>query len=214
MTLWAFVLKNQSELLRSLGRHLELVGLSVLAGMVISIPLGIFLTRYRRLSGPVLAFAGMIQTIPGLVMLGFALLLLGIGKTPALTVLALYAILPILRNTYTGIVQVDKNCIDAARGIGMARRQILFQVELPLALPSIVSGIRISTVFIMSWATLAALIGAGGLGDLIWTGLSTYNTQYILAGAIPSGILALVASALIGLIQKALTPRGMRGGKA
>ncbi|HML47410.1 MAG TPA: ABC transporter permease [Clostridia bacterium] len=214
MTLWAFILKNQSELLRSLGRHLELVGLSVLAGMMISIPLGIFLTRHRKLSGPALAFAGMIQTIPGLVMLGFALLLLGIGKTPALTVLALYAILPILRNTYTGIVQVDKNCIDAARGIGMARRQILFQVELPLALPSIVSGIRISTVFIMSWAALAALIGGGGLGDLIWTGLSTYNTQYILAGAIPSGILALIASALIGLIQKALTPRGMRGGKA
>lgn len=214
MTLWVFLLKNQSELLRSLGRHLELVGLSVLAGMALSIPLGIFLTRHRKLSGPVLAFAGMIQTIPGLVMLGFALLLLGIGKTPALAVLALYAILPILRNTFTGIVQVDRNCIDAARGIGMAPRQILFQVELPLALPSIVSGIRISTVFIMSWATLAALIGAGGLGDLIWTGLSTYNTQYILAGAIPSGILALAASGLIGLIQKALTPRGMRGGKA
>ena len=214
MTLWAFILKNQAELLRSLGQHLELVGLSVLAGMAVSIPLGIVLTRHRKLSGPVLILAGMIQTIPGLVMLGFALLLLGIGKTPALTVLALYAILPILRNTYTGIVQVDKNCIDAARGIGMSPHQILFQVELPLALPSIVSGVRISTVFIMRWATLAALIGAGGLGDLIWTGLSTYNTQYILAGAIPSGILALVASALIGLIQKALTPRGLRGGKA
>jgi osmoprotectant transport system permease protein len=214
MTIWEFTVKNQREILRSLGRHLELVGLSVLAGILLAIPLAIFLTRHRRLAGPVLALAGMIQTIPGLVMLGFALLLLGIGMVPALAVLSLYAILPILRNTYTGIVQVDENCIEAARGIGMTRYQILLKVELPLALPSIISGIRLSTVYILSWATLAALIGGGGLGDLIWTGLSTYNTHYILAGAIPSAVLALAASGLIGLIQQLLTPRGLKGGKA
>lgn len=191
-------------------RHLELVGLSVLAGIVISLPLGIFLTRHRRLAGPVLALAGTIQTIPGLVMLGFALLLFGIGLFPALVVLSLYAILPILRNTYTGISEVDAGCIEAARGIGMTDRQILCKVELPLALPSIIGGIRISTVYIVSWATLAGLIGAGGLGDLIWTGLATYNTGYILAGAVPSAILAFVLSGLIGLLQRALTPRGQR----
>lgn len=191
-------------------RHLELVGLSVLAGIVISIPLGIYLTRHKRLSGPVLALAGTIQTIPGLVMLGFALLLFGIGLFPALVVLSLYAILPILRNTYTGISEVDAGCVEAARGIGMTDAQILYKVELPLALPSIIGGIRISTVYIVSWATLAGLIGAGGLGDLIWTGLATYNTGYILAGAIPSAILAFVLSGLIGLLQRALTPRGQR----
>ena len=211
MSFFEFIAKNQAEILRSIGRHLELVGLSVLAGILISIPLGIYLTRHQKLAGPVLAFAGMIQTIPGLVMLGFALLLFGIGMLPALVVLSLYAILPILRNTYTGITQVDKGYIEAARGIGMTPFQVLLKVELPLSLPAIVSGIRISTVYILSWATLAGLIGAGGLGDLIWTGLSTYNTRYILAGAVPSAILAFAASGLIGLVQRTLTPRGLRG---
>ena len=214
MTFLLFLQKNQADILRSLSRHLELVVLSVLAGMVISIPLGIFLTRHRRLSGPVLALSGIIQTIPGLVMLGFALLLFGIGMVPALVVLSLYAILPILRNTYTGIAQVEPRYLEAGRGIGMTGRQLLFQVELPLALPAIISGIRISTVYIISWATLAGLIGAGGLGDLIWTGLSTYNTQYILAGALPSALLALLASSLIGFVERLLTPRGLRGVKA
>ncbi len=210
MSFFAFIEKNQAEILRSIGRHLELVGLSVLAGILISIPLGIYLTRHQKLAGPVLALAGMIQTIPGLVMLGVALLLFGIGMLPALVVLSLYAILPILRNTYTGIIQVDRGYIEAARGIGMTQAQVLFRVELPLALPAIISGIRISVVYILSWATLAGLIGAGGLGDLIWTGLSTYNTSYILAGAVPSAILALAASGLIGFAQRALTPRGLR----
>ena len=210
MSFFAFIEKNQAEILRSIGRHLELVGLSVLAGILISIPLGIYLTRHQTLAGPVLALAGMIQTIPGLVMLGVALLLFGIGMLPALVVLSLYAILPILRNTYTGIIQVDRGYIEAARGIGMTQAQVLFRVELPLALPAIISGIRISVVYILSWATLAGLIGAGGLGDLIWTGLSTYNTSYILAGAVPSAILALAASGLIGFAQRALTPRGLR----
>ncbi len=214
MSFWTFLAKNRWEILRSLSRHLELVGVSVLIGILISIPLGIFLTRHKKLAGPMLALAGMIQTIPGLVMLGFALLLFGIGMLPALVVLSLYAILPILRNTYTGIIQVDNAYIEAAKGIGMTPMQILFKVELPLSLPAIISGIRISTVYILSWATLAGLIGAGGLGDLIWTGLSTYNIQYILAGAVPSAILAFAASGLIGMAQKALTPKGLRGRSA
>jgi osmoprotectant transport system permease protein len=179
--------------------------------MLIAVPLGIFLTRVRRIAPLVLNFAGMIQTIPGLVMLGFALLLFGIGLLPALLVLSIYAILPILHNTYTGITEVEKSYIEAARGIGMTDSQILLKVELPLALSTIVGGIRTSTVFTVSWATLAGLIGAGGLGDLIWTGLSTYNTNFILAGAIPSAIVAVILSGLIQLIQKKLTPRGLKG---
>lgn len=211
MNLFEFITDNYIDIQNSLLRHIELVGISVLAGIVISIPLGIYLSRHKRMAGPLLAIAGTIQTIPGLVMLGFALILFGIGMLPALVVLSLYAILPILRNTYTGITEVEPRYIDAGRGIGMTNMQILAKVELPLALPSIISGIRISTVYIVSWATLAGLIGAGGLGDLIWTGLSNYNSGYILAGAIPSAILAFLFSGLIGLLQRALTPRGLRG---
>jgi osmoprotectant transport system permease protein len=205
-----FIFKNYNDIFQSLIRHIELVSIAILTGILISIPLGIFLTRHKRIAGPILALAGTIQTVPGLVMLGFALILIGIGMLPAVTVLTLYAILPILRNTYTGIIEVDKSYTEASRGIGMTNMQTLFKVELPIAMPAIITGIRLSTVYIVSWATLAGLIGAGGLGDLIWTGLSTYNTNYILAGAIPSAILSLILNGLIGLLEKMLTPRGLR----
>lgn len=212
MSFWDFFEVNYPAVQTSLVRHIELVGISVSVGILISIPLGILLTRHKRLAGPILAAAGMIQTIPGLVMLGLALLMFGIGFLPAVIVLSLYAILPILRNTYTGITEVERSYIEAGRGIGMTSAQILLKLELPLALSSIIGGVRISTVYIVSWATLAGLIGAGGLGDLIWTGLSTYNTNFILAGTIPSAILAFVLSGLIGLLQRILTPRGLKGG--
>ena len=205
-----FITENHKEVVTSILRHIQLVGISILISMIISIPLGIFLSRHRKVAGTVLAIAGTIQTIPGLVMLGFALIFFGIGMRPALIVLTLYAILPILRNTYTGITEVDKSFIEAARGIGMTSLQTLFKVELPIALPIIISGVRLSTVYIVSWATLAGLIGAGGLGDLIWTGLATYNTNYILSGAIPSAILAFLFSGLNSLLQRALVPRGLR----
>ncbi len=195
---------------QSMWQHITLVIISVGIGILIAIPLGILLTRHRKAAAIVLALAGTIQTIPGLVMLGFALLFLGLGTLPALTVLSIYSILPILRNTYTGIIDVLPAYKDAAKGIGMTRRQVLYKVELPLALPTIVSGIRISAVYIVSWATLAGMIGAGGLGDWIWTGLATYNTDYILAGAIPSAILAFAFSTLIGLLQTIITPKGLR----
>lgn len=211
MSLFEFITHYQKDIQICLLRHIELVGISVFIGILISIPLGIFLSRHKKIAKPILAIAGTVQTIPGLVMLGFALIFLGIGMLPAIVVLSIYAILPILRNTYTGITEVDKSYIEAARGIGMTSMQILYKVELPLALPSIIGGIRISTVYIVSWATLAALIGAGGLGDPIWTGLATYNTRLILAGAIPSAILAFILSGMVGMIQRILTPRGLRG---
>ncbi len=175
---------------------------------------GHFYDQAKKLAGPVLPAAGTIQTIPGLVMLGLALLVFGIGFRPAVVVLSLYAVLPILRNTYTGITEVERSYIEAGRGIGMTGGQILRKIELPLALSSIIGGIRISAVYIVSWATLAGLIGAGGLGDLIWTGLSTYNRNFILAGTIPSALLAFAISGLIGLLQRALTPRGLKGVRA
>ncbi|NLK05894.1 MAG: ABC transporter permease [Spirochaetales bacterium] len=205
-----FFTNNSQAMLISVGQHIALVLVSVGIGILIAIPLGILLTRHKKIAVYVLAVAGMVQTIPGLVMLGFALILMGIGTLPALAVLSIYSILPILRNTYTGIIEVLPSYKDAAKGIGMTKSQVLFKVEFPLALPAIVSGIRISAVYIVSWATLAGMIGAGGLGDWIWTGLATYNTDYILAGAIPSAILAFAFSALIGLVQKLITPKGLR----
>lgn len=214
MTLMTFMGEQRSEIIKALTQHIHLVVFAVLLGILISIPAGIFLSRHKAFAAPVLAAVGVIQTIPSLVMLGLALILLGTGTQTALAVLAVYSILPILRNTYTGITEVDSGILEAGRGIGMTRRQMLFNVQLPLATASIVSGIRISTVYIVSWATLAGLIGAGGLGDLIWTGLATYNTNYILAGALPSAVLAFLFSGVIGLFERLLTPRGLKGGRA
>ncbi|NLK38864.1 MAG: ABC transporter permease [Clostridiales bacterium] len=214
MTLISFMDENKAVILKALAQHVYLVFFSVLLGIIISIPAGIFLSRHKRIASVVLAAVGIVQTIPGLVMLGIALIVLGTGTKTAMAVLAIYSVLPILRNTYTGITEIDSGIKEAGQGIGMTKGQMLFSVELPLATPSIVGGIRISTVYIVSWATLAGLIGAGGLGDLIWTGLATYNTKYILAGALPSAVLAFVFSGIIGLFERLLTPRGLKGGKA
>lgn len=196
--------------LGALGVHMRMSLLSVLIAALIAIPAGILLTRHERAAKAVLAVAGVVQTIPGLVMLGIGLLLFGLGMLPSVIVLAAYAILPILQNTYTGIHEVDGLYTEAARGIGMSGAQMLRRVELPMAMPAIVAGIRMSLVYTISWATLAALIGAGGLGDLIWTGLSSYDTNMILAGAVPASVLAIAAGGLIDLVQKAVTPRGLK----
>lgn len=205
-----FLYENYSLILNALLTHLELVCISVGIGFIIAVPLGILLSRHRNTAKYVLALISIIQTIPGLVLLGIALLLFGLGKVPAVFVLVLYAILPILQNTYTGISEVEDNLREAAKGNGMTDLQILMKVELPLALASIVAGLRISTVYIISWATLAALIGAGGLGDLIWTGLASYDNRFILAGAVPASIIAILSGVLINLLQNAVTPRGIK----
>lgn len=214
MSFLEYVRTGWPDILTAFSVHIRISGISILIAIVLAVPLGIYLTRHERAAKPVLSVAGVIQTIPGLVMLGIGLLLFGLGQFPSIIVLVAYAILPLLQNTYTGIHEVDDLYVEAARGIGMSDFQVLMQVEIPLALPAIVAGIRLSTVYVISWATLAALIGAGGLGDLIWTGLSTYNTNMILAGAIPASLLAVVSGFLIDAVQKAVTPRGlkMKGG--
>ncbi len=210
MSFAEYLRQNGSDVLDALKMHVQLSSLSILIAVLIAIPTGIILTRHDRAAKAVLAIAGIIQTIPGLVMLGMGLMLFGLGSKPAVIVLVAYAILPIIQNTYTGIKEIDILYIEAARGIGMSQSQILFKVEIPLGLPAIVAGIRLSVVYIISWATLAALIGAGGLGDLIWTGLSSYDTNMILAGAIPASILSIIAGLVIDLIHRAVTPKPMR----
>jgi osmoprotectant transport system permease protein len=205
-----FMLHNRQLILNATAQHILISIWAVLVGTLVAIPLGIFLNRKRGLAKPIIAVAGIIQTIPSMVLFGLAMPLFGIGVKTGLIVLILYAILPILQNTYIGIQKIDHHYVEAAKGMGMSNFQVLFNIELPLALPVIIAGIRISTVYIISWATIAALIGAGGLGDLIFTGLQTYNYNMILSGALPACFLAIISGALIGLLQKAVAPKGLR----
>ena len=198
--------------------HILLVFMALAIAIIISLPLGIYLTRcrWKKLADLILGGAGVIQTIPALalialIMILFALLKLpAIGTPPAMLALVLYALLPILRNTYTGIRQVDPAIKEVARGMGMRDLQILMSVELPISLPVIMAGIRISTVWTIGIATLAALIGAGGLGNPIWRGISSFNLGLLVAGTVPAAALAIAADALLGWVEKWLTPEGIR----
>jgi osmoprotectant transport system permease protein len=211
-----FFTEYGGEITRLTWEHVKMTVFSVGGAVLFSVPAGIFLTRSRRFATPFLGFASMVQTIPSLALFGLVIplfMIVGlpiIGLVPALFALFLYALLPILRNTYTGIRQVDPVMIETAEGIGMTDRQILWRVELPLSLPVIMAGIRTSTVISVGVATLAALIGAGGLGELIFRGLRTINYRLMLAGAIPAAMLALCLDFILARIEAALTPRGIR----
>ncbi|GAW94118.1 ABC transporter permease [Calderihabitans maritimus] len=205
-----FLDKHGQWMLRATAQHILLSAGAVFFGALVAIPLGIWLTRHERIAKIALAVSGTIQTIPSLVFFGLILPVLGIGVLPAMVVLFFYSILPILRNTYTGIKKIDPAYLEAGTGMGMNSKQLLFMVKLPLALPVIISGVRISLVYIISWATLAALIGSGGLGDLIISGLQTYDAQLIVGGAVPAAMLAVLAGYLLGRLEKALVPRGLR----
>ena len=209
-----FVANNTSLIGTAVSQHVLISLTAELCGLIIALPLGILLTRNKRVAGVVLGIFGVINTIPSLVLLGVAMIVLGLGFAPAVAVLFLYSLLPILRNTYTGITEVNQKYIKSARGMGMNRRQILRIVQIPLALPVILAGVRLSSIYIISWATLSAFIGAGGLGDLIWMGLQSYNYNMIFSGAIPATILALLVSFLLTRAEKFATRRGFREGGA
>jgi len=199
-----FIIQKTPELWQKTIEHLILTGISAGLAVLIGIPLGILIVRNAIVRGPVLGLAGVIQTIPSLAMLAFLLPLLGIGAKPAIVALTFYALLPILRNTYTGISGVSPEIIEAAQGVGFTTRQQLWMVELPLALPVIIAGIRTAAVMGVGIATLSAFIGAGGLGDFINRGLALNNTRLILLGAIPAALLALLIDVIIGIIEKTL----------
>lgn len=208
--LWQTFLSNWSDLLTALGQHIYLSLVAIIAACVISIPLGIYLARHQRLSGPIISIVAVIQTIPSLALLGFMIPVFGIGTLPAMIALGLYALLPILRNTYTGICEVDRPMLEAGEGMGMTKWQILWHVELPMARNVILAGVRTAMVWTIGTATLATFIGAGGLGDIIMRGIDMINTPMILVGAIPAALLALVFDGLLILLDKALTPKGLR----
>ncbi|AWW27717.1 ABC transporter permease [Acetobacterium carbinolicum] len=193
--------------------HLFYVLTSVTIGFVIALVLGILLSRVPQYAKIVMPLLSVFQTIPGIVFIGILFLYLGMIPATVISALAVYAIFPILKNTYTGLLDVKKEYIEAAKGCGMSPFQILIEVELPLASPSIIAGLRMSTIYTVSWAVLAAMIGLGGLGEFIYIGIASNNDQLILAGAIPSAIMAIVLSLLIDVLRRVVVPKGIRSVK-
>jgi len=204
-----FFLRHHQEILQATLEHIWLVGLTMIFAITIGVPLGILVTRKPWLSRPILGGANIAETIPSLALFGFLLPVPWLGGRAdrlAIAALTLYALLPIIRNTSAGITGVDRAVREAARGMGMTDRQILFQVELPLSFSTMLAGIRIATVLTIGIATIAAAVGAGGLGEFIFRGLAMVNDQLILAGAIPAALLALAADFVLGVLERRLRP--------
>ena len=209
MNLVQFFLNHRAEVAELMLEHLWLVGISTLLAVAVGLPLGILLTRRPSLSKPILGGANVMQTVPSLALFGLLMPVPWLGERAdhlVILALTLYALLPIIRNTYAGITGVDAAVVEAGRGMGMTDRQLLFQVQLPLALGVIIAGVRVATVVSVGVATVAAAVGAGGLGEYIFRGLAMVNNQLILAGAIPAAALALFADVGFGFIERWLRP--------
>ena len=207
MDILQFFVERHDEILRKTWEHLQLVGMSMGIAIVIGVPLGLLLTRKPKLASPVLGLANVIQTVPSLALFGFLIpipLIGGIGMRSATIALVLYALLPILRNTYIGIQSVDAAVVEAGKGMGMTELQRLRLIEVPLALPTVLAGIRIATVLTVGLATIASAIGAGGLGDFIFRGVTMVDSRLIFAGALPAAMLAIGLDALLGRAEKML----------
>ena len=206
-----FLFRYGAAILQHTGEHLLLVGIAIAIATLVGIPLGILITRNTNLRQPILGIANILQTIPSLALFGLLIpvpVIGGIGMIPAIVALTLYSLLPIIRNTYTGITGVDPAIREAGRGMGMTDQQLLFQVEIPLSLGVILAGVRVATVIAIGIATIAAAIGAGGLGVFIFQGISNVNDQLLLAGAVPAAVIAVLADFAIGWLERRLTRRG------
>lgn len=201
-----FLINNLPEIMVALWEHLEITFMAVAAAILVGVPLGVLISKKKSIAKLVLTIAGVFQTVPSLALFGLIIPFLGIGLLPSIAVLFLYALLPIITNTYIGITGIDVNLLEAARGMGMNKREILFKLELPLAVPIIMGGIKISSVTCAGTATIAALIGAGGLGRFIFRGIATGNNELVMMGAIPAALLAMFISSMFGIIERALKP--------
>ncbi|KAA6447428.1 ABC transporter permease [Bacillus atrophaeus] len=206
-----FLQNNGGEMLYKTWEHLYISIIAVILGILVAVPLGIALTRMKKGAGLVIGIVNIIQTLPSLAILAFFIPLLGVGKVPAIVALFFYSVLPILRNTYTGILGVNKNLLESGKGIGMTAGEQIRLVELPLAVPVIMAGVRTSTIYLIGWATLASFIGGGGLGDYIFIGLNLYQPEYIIGGAVPVTILAILIDYLLAVTERKVTPDGLQG---
>lgn len=205
----AFFAQHGSELLVKTWQQIYISAISLGLGIIVAVPLSIILMKFPRVAKVVIVIASMLQTIPALALLAIMIPFFGIGKLPAIIALFLYSLMPILRNTYVGLMGVNPDTIDSARGLGMTNMQLILKVDIPLAMPVIMAGIRLSAIYVIAWATLASYIGAGGLGDFIFNGLSLYQTDLIFGGTIPVIILALLTDYLLGKLERKLTPKGI-----
>ena len=207
MTPWTFFIEHQAEILGATLDHLGLVLIAILIAVSLSVPLGMYIVYHRVLRTFALGIANILQTIPSLALFGFLIpipFIGGIGKRTAIVALVLYALLPILRNTYVGLTGIDPAILESAEAMGMTQKQILFRVRFPLALSVILAGIRTATIITIGVATIAAAIGAGGLGTFIFRGVALVNDALLLAGAIPAALLAILADILLGLVERRL----------
>lgn len=201
-----FFAENYRLIGEKLLEHLSISAISLALGILVAVPLGILLSKYEKISKGVMGVASVFQTIPSFALLAMMIPIFGVGKKTAVSALFIYSLLPILRNTFLGLTSVTPSAVDAAKGMGMEERQILTKVKIPLALPVIMAGIRLSAVYVLAWTTLAAYVGAGGLGDFIFNGLNNYVPPMILWGTIPITVLALLTDYLFGKLEKRLSP--------
>lgn len=199
-----------SQLVSKTIEHFYISIIALLIAIVVAVPLGILLSKTKRTANVVLTIAGVLQTIPTLAVLAIMIPIFGVGKTPAIVALFIYVLLPILNNTVLGVQNIDKNIIQAGTSMGMTKMQLMKDVELPLALPLIISGIRLSSVYVISWATLASYVGAGGLGDLVFNGLNLYQPPMIISAAILVTCLALLVDFILSFIEKWVVPKGLK----
>ena len=206
----AFLQEYGSQLLSKAVEHFYISMFALLLAIVVAVPLGILLSKTQRTANVVLTVAGVLQTIPTLAVLAIMIPIFGVGKTPAIVALFIYVLLPILNNTVLGVKNIDKNVIQAGQSMGMTKFQLMKDVEMPLALPLIISGIRLSSVYVISLATLASYVGAGGLGDLVFNGLNLYQPPMIISAAIVVTLLALVIDFILSLVEKWVVPKGLK----
>ncbi len=202
-----YIIANFDRIAVMTGRHLQICALAITLAVAIGVPLGILASKVRIIAAPIVGIAGIIYTVPTLALFGLMIPVLGIGLVPAVAAVVLYSLLPVIQNTYTGIVTVRPEIREAARGIGMGDMQVLFRVELPLASRVIFAGLRTAIVNAVGMVTLASLIGAGGLGDLIFRGIASVSLNVVLAGSIPVVMLAIIADLLLRLIEQTLASR-------
>lgn len=205
----AFIAQHGSELLEKTWQQIYISAISLFLGIIVAVPISVILLKFPKTAKVVIALASMLQTIPALALLAMMIPFFGVGRVPAIIALFLYSLMPIMRNAYVGLTDVNPDTIDSARGLGMTKMQLILKVDIPLAMPVIMSGIRLSAIYVIAWATLASYIGAGGLGDFIFNGLSLYQPDLIFGGTIPVIILALLADYLLGLLEKKLSPKGI-----
>lgn len=205
----AFMAQHGSELLVKTWQQIYISAISLALGIIVAVPLSVILMKFPRTAKVVIALASMLQTIPALALLAMMIPFFGVGRLPAIVALFLYSLMPILRNTYVGLMDVNADTVDSARGLGMTEMQLILKVDIPLAMPVIMAGIRLSAIYVIAWATLASYIGAGGLGDFIFNGLSLYQPDLIFGGTIPVIILALLTDYLLGKLEKKITPKGI-----